>query len=65
MQWEKGILSIKVKKEQYDIVGAAFLWVLEQNIKEIFTTEIKEAWTITYNMIASVMLEAYSEPELN
>lgn len=52
-----------VKAEHYDTVGAAFLWVLEQGLGELFTTETKEAWTIAYGVIASVMLEAYSESD--
>jgi|GEM_PF-510547 len=50
-----------VRAEQYDIVGAAFLWVLGQGLGDAFTEETKEAWTIAYGLIASVMLEAYSE----
>jgi len=50
-----------VRAEQYDIVGAAFLWVLGQGLGDDFTEETKEAWTIAYGLIASVMLEAYSE----
>ena len=53
-----------VRAEQYDIVGAAFLWVLEQGLGEVFTEETEEAWTIAYGIIAGVMLEAYSEPDL-
>jgi hemoglobin-like flavoprotein len=55
----------KVRAEQYDIVGAAFLWVLEQGLGDLFTKETKEAWTIAYGIIASVMLEAYSESDLD
>jgi len=50
-----------VRAEQYDIVGAAFLWVLDQGLGDAFTEETKQAWTIAYGLIASVMLEAYNE----
>ncbi len=53
-----------VRAEQYDIVGTAFLWVLGQGLGELFTKETEAAWTIAYGIIASVMLEAYSEPDL-
>lgn len=46
-----------VKAEDYDKVGAAFLWTLEQGLGDDFTPEIKEAWTVTYTTVASVMIE--------
>lgn len=46
-----------VKAEDYDKVGASFLWTLEQGLGEAFTPEIKEAWTVTYTTVASVMIE--------
>ena len=51
----------KVKAEQYNTVGVAFLWVLEQGLGDDFTDELKEAWTIAYGVIAGVMLEAYEK----
>ena len=46
-----------VKKEDYDKVGDAFLWTLEQGLGEAFTPEVKEAWTVTYTTVAGVMIE--------
>lgn len=47
-----------VKPEQYDSVGAALLWTLEQGLGEDFTPEVKEAWTETYTTLATVMKDA-------
>jgi len=46
-----------VKKEDYDSVGAALLWTLEQGLGDAFTDEVKEAWTITYGTVASVAID--------
>lgn len=46
-----------VKAEDYDKVGASFLWTLEQGLGDAFTAEVKEAWTVTYTTVASVMIE--------
>lgn len=47
-----------VKAEHYDTVGAALLDTLEKGLGDAFTPETKEAWTITYTTLASVMKEA-------
>ncbi|MGC6582030.1 MAG: globin domain-containing protein [Akkermansiaceae bacterium] len=47
-----------VKKSHYDTVGAALLDTLEKGLADDFTSETKEAWTITYTTLASVMIEA-------
>lgn len=54
-----------VKEKDYDKVGAAFLWTLEQGLKDAFTPEIKDAWTVTYLTVAGVMIEGaeYGEAE--
>lgn len=49
-----------VKASHYDTVGAALLDTLEKGLGEDFTTEAKEAWTITYTTLAQVMIEASS-----
>jgi hemoglobin-like flavoprotein len=46
-----------VKKEDYAKVGESFLWTLEKGLGGAFTPEVKEAWTVTYNTVASVMVE--------
>ena len=47
-----------VKPEDYDTVGAAFLWTLEQGLGEDFTVEVKDAWTTAYGIIATTMKDA-------
>ena len=47
-----------VKAEHYDTVGAALLDTLGKGLGDDFTEETKEAWTITYTTLASVMKEA-------
>ena len=46
-----------VKAEDYDKVGDAFLWTLEQGLGDAFTPEIEDAWTVTYSTVASVMID--------
>jgi hemoglobin-like flavoprotein len=51
-------LEYGVKDKDYETVGAALLWTLEQGLGEAFTLEVKEAWTTTYTLVAGVMTEA-------
>lgn len=52
-----------VKAEDYDKVGAAFLWTLEKGLGDAFTPEVKEAWTVTYGTVAQVMIEGADYPK--
>lgn len=47
-----------VKNEHYDDVGSALLWTLGEGLGDDFTDEVKEAWTITYTTLATVMKDA-------
>ena len=47
-----------VKEEHYDSVGAALLFTLGKGLGDDFTPEVKEAWTETYGVLASVMIDA-------
>ncbi|MCF6147581.1 MAG: hemin receptor [Candidatus Kuenenia sp.] len=47
-----------VKEEDYDTVGEALLWTLEQGLGSDFTQEVKEAWGEAYKLLASVMINA-------
>ena len=47
-----------VKDADYDTVGAALLWTLEQGLGEDFTPETKEAWTVCYGLLAGTMMDA-------
>lgn len=50
-----------VKPEHYTVVGGALLWTLEQGLGEGFTPEVKEAWAVTYQTLADVMIQASAE----
>ncbi len=47
-----------VTDEQYETVGAALLWALEQELGAAFTPEVKAAWTAVYGLLANTMKQA-------
>jgi len=47
-----------VKDKDYDTVGAALLWTLEAGLGDAFSPTVKEAWTITYGVLANTMKSA-------
>ena len=51
-------VSYGVKDEHYDTVGAALLWTLEQGLGDGFTPEVREAWTVVYDLLATTMKNA-------
>ncbi|MAF56320.1 MAG: hemin receptor [Ponticaulis sp.] len=53
-----GHVPYGVKAEHYDKVGAALLWTFEQGLAESWTPETAEAWTETYKIVASTMINA-------
>ena len=50
-----------VKDEDYDTVGEALLWTLEQGLGEGFTADVKEAWVDTYKLVATTMKTAAAQ----
>ncbi len=44
--------------DQYETVGAALLWTLEQGLGAAFTPEVKAAWTAVYGLLANTMKQA-------
>ena len=50
-----------VRDEHYAIVASALLWTLEQGLGAAFTSEVREAWTTAYDVLASVMQDAASD----
>jgi len=44
-----------VKERDYETVGEALLWTLEQGLGASFTPEIREAWTTVYKLVAATM----------
>jgi hemoglobin-like flavoprotein len=51
----------RVQDAHYATVGQALLWTLEQGLGAAFTPEVRDAWTETYQLIASVMQRAARE----
>ncbi len=47
-----------VRAADYDTVGAALLWTLEQGLGEAFDEPTRDAWASAYGLLASVMIEA-------
>ncbi len=47
-----------VKEEHYAIVGDAFLWTLEKGLGEDWNTELKQAWSDCYSILATAMINA-------
>ena len=50
-----------VKDRDYNVVGAALLWTLEQGLGDAFTDEVRNAWGAVYEVLASVMKEGAAE----
>lgn len=47
-----------VKDKDYDTVGAALVWTLEQGLGAEFTAEVKAAWIAVYGVLATTMKQA-------
>lgn len=47
-----------VKETDYDSVGTALLWTLGEGLGDEFTEEAREAWSLTYSTLATVMIDA-------
>ena len=47
-----------VKAPDYDAVGEALLWMLEQLLGEAFTPAVRDAWTVCYGELARQMKTA-------
>jgi len=47
-----------VMPEQYDIVGTALIWTLEQTLETAFTDEVRAAWVKTYAFMADTAKHA-------
>lgn len=51
-----------VKPEQYEPVGTALLWTLEQGLGPDWNEEVKLAWHTCYTHLATAMQEAAQTP---
>ena len=52
-----------VVDRDYNVVGAALLWTLEQGLGETFTDEVKNAWASVYEVLADTMKAGAAEAE--
>ena len=50
-----------VKDKDYNTVGSALLWTLEQGLGDEFTDEVKNAWGAVYDVLASTMKAGAAE----
>ena len=44
-----------ISDADYETVGAALLWTLEQGLGSRYTEEVKEAWTAVYGLLSGAM----------
>lgn len=44
-----------VKDSDYETVGKALLWTLEQGLGQAFTSDVRAAWTAVYALLAKTM----------
>ena len=52
-----------VKDEDYGTVAAALLWTLGQGLGDSFDSELEQAWTEAYTLLATTMQTAAKEAE--
>jgi len=60
-QLGKRHVNYGVEDKDYDTVGAALLWTLEQGLGSAFTAEVKQAWTVVYGILAGTMKAAAAQ----
>ena len=47
-----------IQEKDYETVGAALIWTLEQGLGEDFTPPVREAWVETYGVLSNVMKDS-------
>jgi hemoglobin-like flavoprotein len=47
-----------VREADYDTVGQALLWTLEQGLGAAFTATVRDAWAAAYGLLAGIMIQA-------
>jgi len=52
-----------VVDRDYNVVGAALLWTLEQGLGEAFSDEVRNAWAAVYEVLANTMKAGAAEAE--
>jgi hemoglobin-like flavoprotein len=56
--------SYGVRSKDYDSVGAALIWMLEQELGPAFSPDAKVAWETIYEYIATTMKEAATSMQM-
>jgi hemoglobin-like flavoprotein len=51
------------RPEHYADFGAALLWTLQTGLGDVFTPEVREAWTCAYLFLSSTMQQAAANAE--
>lgn len=54
-------LDYGVATADYETVGAALLWTLEQGLQDAYTQEVALAWAQAYSDLAGIMIEAAAQ----
>jgi hemoglobin-like flavoprotein len=52
-----------VAPEHFDVVGAALMWTLEQGLGNMFTDDVRDAWTAAWTIIVDAMLTGMRQAE--
>jgi hemoglobin-like flavoprotein len=52
-----------VRPEDYQTVGAALLWTLEQGLGASFSVAARDAWAAAFGLLAETMIDAAAEGE--
>jgi hemoglobin-like flavoprotein len=53
-----------VTDAQYDSVGAALLWTLEQGLGQAWTPAVASAWTEVYQLLSRIMRKAAAQGDV-
>src|SRR5215467_9005140 len=53
-----------VTDAQYDSVGTALLWTLEQGLGHAWTPAVAAAWTEVFQLLSRIMRKAVAQPDL-
>lgn len=56
-------IAYGVKEEDYEAVGTALIWTLEQGLGDAFTPEVKQAWIDVYGVLSGTATSVYKEVE--
>jgi hemoglobin-like flavoprotein len=58
-------VKYQVEEKHYDLVGQSLLWTLENGLKDKWTSEVAEAWTKVYTILANAMITTMQKEKEN